>query len=79
MNFLLWHRKPSTLTVRPAKRVPPTRKRVPLGSSAYCKSTPAGPSVARLARTAFSTPRYKNLCIVRAVGVPTSWQNSYEG
>ena len=29
-------------------------------------STPAVPSVARLVRTAFSTPRYKNLCIIRA-------------
>ena len=31
-------------------------------------STPAVPSVARLVRTAFSTPRYKNLCIIRASG-----------
>jgi len=29
-------------------------------------STPAVPSVARLVRTAFSTPRYKNLCIIQA-------------
>ncbi len=29
-------------------------------------STPAVPSVARLVRTAFSAPRYENLCIVRA-------------
>ncbi len=29
-------------------------------------STAAVSSVARLVRTAFSTPRYKNLCIIRA-------------
>ncbi len=30
-------------------------------------STPAVPSVARLVRTAFSAPRYENLCIIRAI------------
>ena len=47
--------KPSTLTVLRS-----------LMLLAVPYSTPAVPSVARLVRTAFSTPRYENLCIIRA-------------
>ena len=56
----------------PQARVPLTRKRVPLGSSAYCMSTPAGPdpqtgALASLVTAAPAALRNENLCIIPAL------------